>query len=462
MSQPSRYPAEIADTPAANDPATLSGELGKSFFGSRLVSILHLFGGNIANSLLMLLGTALAARTLGTEQFGVFVLVLTLGRFSERLVRFESWQPLIRFAASEEQSFDSDRMASLFLYGLLLDTASCLLAAALTIGGGLLLMQTIGLQPEDLPLVIIFAAAIALNIRGFPTAALRLGGQFRTLAYLQTVSSFVRIVLAFVAFLMGLDVLAFILIWTGVQIFDTALFLFISFRSLKRQGVASPLKAQWLNLPQRFPGFMSFAWSTNISSTRRTMTQEADTLLVGALGGASSAGFYHIAKRVAKVAMQVGANVQAVMYPDMARLWAKLEIRAFRTVTSRLQLALLAIGLAALVATILLGKQAIALVLGSEFVEAYGLLIAQMVAVILILHSAPSRSALLSMGRPGVVLIVAALSTFLFFITAFVTMPIYGALGANLAHIAFGLLTAVALDVVWWRESRKAIEGSTD
>ncbi|NNC53238.1 MAG: hypothetical protein HKO08_09400, partial [Erythrobacter sp.] len=111
MSQPSRYPAEVADTPAASEPATLSGKLGKSFFGSRLVSILHLFGGNIANSLLMLLGTALAARTLGTEQFGVFVLVLTLGRFSERLVRFESWQPLIRFAASEEQSFDSDRMA---------------------------------------------------------------------------------------------------------------------------------------------------------------------------------------------------------------------------------------------------------------------------------------------------------------------------------------------------------------
>lgn len=438
--------------------ALSSDGVGRSYFGSRMVSIFHMLSGNIANSALMLIGTALAARALGPEQFGVFILILTLGRFSERLVRFESWQPLIRFVADEERSFDKDRMGSLFLYGLLLDTASCLLAAVITVGGGILLMQSIGLRSEHLPLVMIYALAIAVNIRGAPTAALRLAGHFRTLAYLQTVSSVVRIALASLAFVFDWGLLAFVVIWTGAQIFDIALFLIISYLSLRRQGIANPLTSEWRGLPKRFPGFMSFAWSTNISSTLRTLTQEADTLLVGALGGAASAGFYHIAKRLAKVAMQVGANVQAVMYPDMARLWAKFEIRAFRSVTMRLQLALFAVGLLALVAAIFVGRQALDIVLGSEFVAAYSLLVAQLVAVMLILHSAPSRSALLSMGRPGLVLLIAVISTVSFFAAAYWTVPEYGALGACFAHIVFGAITAIAMDVFWWRETRRAAD----
>lgn len=456
MSQQTSFSEQAGETAPASDPA------GRSFFGPRIVSIMHMLSGNIANALLMLVGTALAARALGAEQFGVFVLVLTLGRFSERLVRFESWQPLIRFAADEERSFDKDRMGSLFLYGLLLDAVSCLLAAVITILGGIILMQSIGLHSEDLPLVMIYAVAIAFNIRGAPTAALRLAGRFRTLAYLQTISSIVRIALASLAFVFDWGVLGFVVIWAGAQIFDTALFLIISYRALRGQGIANPLTSDWRGLPKRFPGFMSFAWSTNMSSTLRTLTQEADTLLVGALGGAASAGFYHIAKRLAKVAMQVGANVQTVMYPDMARLWAKFEIRAFRAVTARLQLALFALGGVALIATIFLAKPVIALVLGNEFVESYKLLVAQMVAVMLILHSAPSRSALLSMGKPGLVLLIAAISTVAFFATALWALPIYGALGANFAHIAFGAITAIAMDVFWWKGSRRAMEQAVD
>jgi O-antigen/teichoic acid export membrane protein len=435
--------------------------VGSSVVRSRLVSISHLVSGNGANAVLMLVSTSFAARALGPTAYGVLALVLTVGRLSERLLRFESWQPLIRFAAQKEIESDPRQLSDLFLFGLLLDVGSALLAAILTVVGGYLLMPIIQLQPQDLPLIATYALAIAVNIRGMPTAAMRLDGQFKTLAYVQMLSSLLRLALAAVGIAAGFGLWAFVAIWTICQMLDSLLFLWLGFRVLNKLGVPNPLRADWRGLTIKFPGFMGFAWSTNISSTMRTMTQEADTLLVGAFVGKEAAGFYHIAKRIAKVAQQVGQMIQAVIYPDMARLWARADYEGFRRMTGQIQLAMAAVGLFVLALAWLGGEQAIHFAFGNAFVGAYPLLMAQLVAVVLIMHASPSRSALLAMNRAGLVLWIAVASAVLFFVTAFLTMPHFGALGANFGHIAFAILTAVAMDIAWWTGSLKSLRQQT-
>lgn len=421
-----------------------------------LRNIAHLVSGNSVNAILMLVSTTIAARTLGPATYGVLALVLTVGRLSERLLRFESWQPLIRFAAAEDISNDPKRMSELYLYGLLLDVGTAIAAALLTIIVGYALMSVIGLKPEHMPFVAIYALAIATNIRGVPTAALRFDGKFRTLAYVQLLSSILRLGMAGVGLYMGYSLLEFVIIWTACQMFDSLLFLWLGMRTIRKQGIPSPLRASSRRLKERFPGFMGFAWSTNVSSTLRTLTQEADTLLVSAFAGTAWAGFYHIAKRIAKVAQQVGAMMQAVVYPDMARMWANRQFSSFRSTVVRVQGVLALAGLALLALFWLAGGWMMHVAFGPEFANAYPLLIAQLVAVVLIMHAAPSRSALLAMNRPGFVLQVAIASTILFFATAWIAMPRFGALGANFAHIAFSAFTAVAMDIAMWRQMRSA------
>lgn len=424
----------------------------KGFEKGWLKNILHLVSGSSGNAILMLISTTIAARTLGPAAYGVLALVLTVGRLSERLLRFESWQPLIRFAASEDIASDKKKMSELYLYGLFLDIGTALLASVLTMIIGYALMTVIGLKPEHMPLLAIYAVAIAVNIRGVPTAALRFDGQFRTLAYVQMLSSVLRLVLAGAGLFLGFSLLEFVIIWTVCQALDSLLFLWLGLRVIRKQGIPSPFRANPFGLKQKFPGFMSFAWSTNISGTLRTLTQEADTLLVSAFAGTAWAGFYHIAKRIAKVAQQVGSMMQAVVYPDMARMWAQKDFTAFKSTIKRVQLVLGGVGVAFLAAFWLLGDWMMKVVFGPEFAQAYPLLVAQLLAVVLIMHAAPSRSALLAMNRPGFVLWVAIASTILFFVTAWITMPTYGALGANFAHIAFAALTAIAMDIAMWRQ----------
>lgn len=430
----------------------------KGFEKGWLKNILHLVSGSSGNALLMLVSTTIAARSLGPAAYGVLALVLTVGRLSERLLRFESWQPLIRFAASEDIVNDKKKMSELYLYGLFLDVGTALLAAVLTIIVGYALMTVIGLKPEHMPLVAIYAIAIAVNIRGVPTAALRFDGKFRTLAYIQMLSSILRLILAAIGLYLGFSLLQFVIIWTVCQALDSLLFLWLGMRVIRKKGIPNPLRANPFGLKERFPGFMAFAWSTNVSGTLRTMTQEADTLLVSAFAGTAWAGFYHIAKRIAKVAQQVGSMMQAVVYPDMARMWAQKDFTAFRSTIKRVQLVLGLVGCSFLAAFWLLGDWVMHVAFGPEFVQAYPLLVAQLLAVVLIMHAAPSRSALLAMNRPGFVLWVAIASTALFFLTAWLTMPIYGALGANFAHIAFAALTAIAMDIAMWRQIGQTVK----
>ncbi|GMN04236.1 lipopolysaccharide biosynthesis protein [Erythrobacter sp. MTPC3] len=414
---------------------------------SRLESIAHLLTGSIAVAALMAVSTVVAARALGPEAYGVLALVLTIGRICERLIRFESWQPLIRFGAQTDIEGDPQRMAQLFLLGLLLDIGCALLAAAIMLTAGYFLLPVVGLDQSQFYLLAIFAPAIAFNVRGVPTAALRMAGQFKRLAYFQLFSAALRFLFAGAAYFMGADIGTFLAIWTAAQLIDTALFGILAQRALKQLGVANPLEAGVHGLTARFPGFMGFAWSTNASSALRTLTQEADTLLVGSMAGPTSAGFYHIAKRFAKVAQQVGQHVQTVIYPDLSRMWARKRFGEVRSVKFKVQATLGGMGLAMVGGVWLIGEPIVKWAFGSDFGTVYPLLLTQLFAVVLIMVAAPSRSSMLAMNRPGTVLAIALIATATFFATAFAAIPAFGAIGANYAHIAFAGLTVIALEI---------------
>ena len=439
--------------------------LPREYIVSRLGSIAHLFSGTLAVTGLMALSTIVAARALGPQMYGVLALVLTMGRICERLIRFESWQPLIRFASQPEAEADPAHMGRLFVLGLMLDLACAAAAALALVAAGYLLLPLVGLDQSQYYLLLIFAPAIAFNIRGVPTAALRLAGHFRTLAYFQTLSAVLRLTLAVAAWAWGAGVAEFLAIWTFAQLVDTAIFAWLARRSLNSIGVELVFDTPPAQLIRAFPGFMGFAWSTNASSTLRTLTQEADVLLVGAMTGTAGAGLYHLAKRLAKMAQQVGQHIQAVLYPDFARLWAQGQVRMFGTIVMKVQAILAGFAVLALGAVWLFGDPLIALLLGEDYAGLLPLVFTQVIAVALILHASTPRSAMLAMNHPGTVLMIALVSTAIFFGVASVAIPAYGPIGANFAHIAFALFTALALDAsCWpriWRRQRH-VEGGNE
>jgi len=417
----------------------------------RIVSMIHLLSGNFGSGMLMVAALSLATHALGKAEFGVMVVVLSIGRVCERLVRFESWQPLVRFVAAEEDNGSVDRLARLYAYGLKLDLASALVAGLIAIVLAKLAGAAFGLGEGHVGLVAIYALAIVCNPRGMASAALRLGGRFRTLAYVQLASSLFRLGASVLLLHAHAGLTAFVILWTSAQILDSLLFNVLGFQALRKSGIPSPLGVSWRGLGDQFPGFLRFAISTNVSSTLRTLTHEVDTLMVGYFAGAGAAGLYYLSRRIAKFAQTAGDMIQTVIYPDLARIWARLDRKALERLVRILQTALAGIALIFILACMAVGRPALVLFFGDDFTDVYPMLFTQLFAVALTLHAAPSRSGLLAMNRPTYVLAVATVSTVLFFTIALLLMPSQGAIAANYAHVAFGLSTALFLDIGLWR-----------
>src|SRR3546814_1743703 len=87
------------------------------------------------------------------------VLVLSYNRVVERILRFESWQPLIRFAVEEEARGSPRRMQRLYCYGLMLDMGAAAVAAFSAVGLAWLFGPLFGLQPLHVELVALYSVA---------------------------------------------------------------------------------------------------------------------------------------------------------------------------------------------------------------------------------------------------------------------------------------------------------------
>jgi len=425
----------------------------------RFINIGHLLSGNGVNGAIALVGVALTARSLGPIEYGILALVISYVRVFDRLMRFESWQPLIKYAAQVAKDGQErlTHLRALFAFGLWLDVGACLAAALLASLVAILFAPLLGMNHTHVLLVCINAVTLLFNISGMPTAVLRLAGRFRTIAYVQVTGSIVRILLCAIGLWMHGGLIFFICAWTISQIVSSLLFLALSLFELKRQGVIALHRMPMRGITQRFPGIMGFAWSSSLSTSIRTSSMELDVLIVGALSDPRSAGLYFVAKQVAKVVQQVCAQVQAVLYPDVARLWAEGARSLFRRAIVQVQIILDVFALGAIAVLVMGGRWLIELTVGHAFAETYPLLLVQMVALAFTMHAAPLRSALLAMGEQRSVLHIVLWSTLVFQVIALLLVPRIGAMGANVAHVVLAVSSAIAMERTLRRRFGRAV-----
>jgi len=423
----------------------------------RLANIAHLLTGNVAGSILSLAAFALAARTLGLEEYGLLALVLTFTRVIERTVSFQSWQPIIRYGASLTRPEERDDLRGLLKFGLLLDIGSAIcawiVALAVTWGAAWLF----GWSHETAVLLTLYSSVLLFQISGMATAVQRMAGQFRLLAYGQLATNLLRVILCGIGFMLGAGLAFFAIVWGVTQVLASATRFFWALRTLRTQGVHGVLRAPVKGITTRFPGIWNFAWSSNLSLTLRMSTQEVDTLLVGALADPAAAGLYHIAKRISRFGQQVGVHAQAVLYPDVVRIWANGRVDELKRVVLHTELFLLAFGIIATVFVFATIHPLLLWTAGPDFIGAANLAVVQMVAVALVISGSAVRAALLGMGRQREVLRIVIIATTAFHTLALLLIPQLGPMGGNVAHIVLGVIWLVGLSTVFRRIIKAAV-----
>jgi O-antigen/teichoic acid export membrane protein len=408
----------------------------------KMSSVGHLLTGNFLGSLIGLIAFTLTARALGPVEYGMLALCFSYTRAIERVISFQSWQPLIKYGAGLKGPEGDADLKSLLKFGLCLDMAAAGVSWVIAVGVALIAASLLQLTESSQQLLLAYCTVLLFQVSGMPTAVLRLFGHFRMMAYGQFSTAVIRLVLCGIGIAFNGGLFEFAMIWILTQIIGSLIFVVLAFRILHKQGIRNVLRAPLSGISKRFPGIWGFAWSANLSLTIRSTAFEGDTLLVGWLADPASAGLYHIAKRVGRMIQQVGVQVQTVVYPDVARLWAQKAYAEFKRSIIQVEMILLAFGLSVFVffyfsIGIILRWSA-----GPEFLAAAPLVIVQTIAGSITLSGSALRSALLAMGLQHKLLMMVIAATAAFHCTAFLLIPYMGAMGANIAHIVMAIILA--------------------
>lgn len=440
----------------------------KQWFGDALFRRLiknssQLLGGSLAQSIMGFGAVILAARGLGPEKYGVLVLVQTYALIVDNLVNFQSWQALIKYGADALESEDGQNFRRLIKFGVLLDVGSAILGMLIIVGGASTLWAWEYWSSELALMLGVYSGVVLFNLRGTPTAILRLFDQFAAFAVQKAMTGLFRLVGVIVAFAIDATVWGYLFAWVLGDVAGYVLLLILGWRELASQGYNGIFQVSLDGLTDLFSELWYYVWATNMSGSVKMIVRRLDNVVVAAVLGTAAVGLYEVAKKFSKIANRLSNPFYQAVYPELSKLWSRKKREAF------VRLVLQTIGIAGLGAlliwggVVMFGRSILMYTVGVDYVEVYPVMIWYVFAVGIEVTSFSLAPAMLAMGRPRMQFVILVIAAALYFGALTVLLFTFGLLGAGMAYVVFytsWFLMMVGAEAWLLRRSRSATSAS--
>jgi O-antigen/teichoic acid export membrane protein len=400
-------------------------------------NLAYLFSADVVVVPFGLLTLAIMAWSLGPVGLGTIALIEGYVRAVDLLVRLQPWQALIRYGAVALENDRRLNFSTLVKFSYLTELLGGCIAAAVAIAGCSFAADWLQFSSEQVDLAQWYAATLVLSVSPTSTAILRFFNRFDLVAKSTVGLAIVRLLLATLAWMLEAGVTGFLFVLIVSQVLEPVVLTFFAQRQLHGKGFSGVHRAPLAGLTEHNPGILRFMKNTTLNVAARMATQRFDILIVGSLLGPGPVGLYQLAKRIGLAALRIGRPLQQVIYPDIARLWARGEVARFRRIVLTVNATIGIVASLVLLAAGFQMERIVELVFGGEFVAASPLMIAQILAVGIFLAGTTFGPALLSMGEDRALLRVTLASTVTFFAAMFPLVNYLGELGGSLSHVLF-------------------------
>jgi O-antigen/teichoic acid export membrane protein len=421
-----------------------------------------LLSGDALGYLFGFVALALAARGLPAEDFGVLVLVQSYAEAVETLVTFQSWQGIIHFGAGALQEKRDDDFRALIRLGMVVDVISGIFGALVAVVAAVLLQGLLGWTDQTMNLAIVVGLGILAPPMSMPVAVLRLFGRFSVLAKHAAVTGGVRLLAIAVAYLLGLELTGFVIVWLATDVFERSVLMALAWLELRQRGHRSFWRGPIRGVRSRFPGLSLFLVSSNLVASVKVVPRYLDVLIVGNLLGPAAAGTYRIGKQLATAIAKLTDPVYEAVYPELSVLWAQRRLDAFRTVALQLGLLCGIIGCLGWLALAVFGRWGISVVFGREYLQAFPMMMWMMAGMVIALFFLPLGPTILAMGRATSSLAVLIIASAVYVLVLVPLIDAFGLTGAGVALLVYYLVWASLLAVPTASHLRRARRSMAD
>ena len=380
-----------------------------------------------------LIALASAGRGLGPHLFGVLMIVHTYATGTGSLVKFQSWQMILRYGGPALRLGDVPRAKDAIRFAFGLDIASGLVGMALAMLALPVLAKTFQIPPEYFWLALIYCTLVPTMSAATPTGVLRLLDRFDLLAAQQLATPILRASGAGAAYLSGTGFTGFVIAWYVADLAGDLILWAMAVRELRRRDMLDALRPGLRAPARRLPDSWSFAWTTNIAISLDASWGQLSNLVVAGILGPTAAGLYKIANTLIDTAGKPANLMTKGFYPEIMRLDPASKQPWRLALRTGIFAALMGIAVVAVV--VLGGRPVIGFAFGAKYLPAYGLLSAMVVALVVAMAAFPLESLLYMVGRQRAALVAQAAGTALYLTTLTVLCHRFGLPGAGAAFI---------------------------
>jgi len=400
-----------------------------------------LIGGKSVSGLLGLGYLALAVRTLGVETFGSLIIIHTVVETAQTLVKFQSWQPILRYGTAALHDGRLEDLRRLVAFTARLDVGSAVVGAAGAAAVLWFLGPTLGLAAQVLPAAALYAGSLVFMITSTPVGLLRLFDRFNLAVLEDNVEAMLRLLGGVALYLTGGGLAAFLVLWGVSAVAGAMTSIALAWREARRHGLKWRMTEK-RPLTDGFDGIWRFVLSTNANSSLALLTNQLATLMVGMVIGPAQAALFRIARQVAEATAKPVKLMTPAIYPEFARFVAGGLLDAMRDFLWRaLRLSLVGAGLCALF-LYLAGPWLLALIGGSQVAPAFPAMLLLGLAAQIGVGTFALEPALISIGRAAQALRIRLVAAALYLPALAVLVPHAGIEGAGIAAVAGAVVLA--------------------
>lgn len=387
---------------------------------------------------------ALAARTLGPSEFGVFALVMTFGELLTDLAQFQSWKAITSFGAAHHVARDKARLSRLFGYTVRLDVFIGVVGAAVAVLIAPLIAPLLHWSVHEAHAAGLFGAALLLTSSTSPVGILRLFDRFDLQVLSEALAQVARLIGCLVGWAVGASVDWFLCVWAIAALVQ----LLSQISAVLMLGQRPHLGRRSLRLVQREnSGLLPFMVKTNLSSSVSMLWMHFGTLAVGARAGAVEAGGFRLAHRLSLALMKPVEIAAKTLFPELARLIADDDLPTAMKLLVRASAVSAIFAVVLVIVAGLFGGEFLRLVAGPSFRYAHEFLFLLSIAAAIMVAGFGLEPFLNAHLRAGVVLRANIVAALIYASLLALTLQRFGANGAAFASIAATLALTVQLCV---------------
>ncbi|MDD5134469.1 MAG: oligosaccharide flippase family protein [Phycisphaerae bacterium] len=395
-----------------------------------------LFGGSAIAGLMGLASISFAARTLGAEILGVFALIQAYIVIVDRLANFQCWQAIIKFGADFLKQNKKEELKSLVKFCTILDMTTavvgCILAAAIIYFLG----QWKQWNPQTIYAAMLYSLWILFNLKGTPTGLLRLFNKFKLAASANVIAASVKLILAICAYMFSGSLIVFVGIWVIAGLVESALLLWFGWNQVDKNTSGNFLKAK-LSLAAKDKNIWKFTLYINLNQSVRLASKEMDVLITGAVLGAEMTGIYKVARQFAGILMSLIEPVSQAFYPELSHLASKKRFIELKHITMKISTVVGGVSLFVWLIFVCFGKWILNIAAGTEYIQAYGVMIIFMFAFVIWGFGFPLLAALLATGKAGKNLLAQSIALLIFLPALYLLLINVGLIGAATAQVIY-------------------------